>query len=144
MAFDWSEFCKRIKHFFDFAARRRELYKKWDNLAENGDEEARYKLLMLYQEEKEEYYPLAFKWTIIVANKGDDCGVMLQAAEMYAQGQGAPQNEEKALLWFERALSLHILQGKRSPLSVEAANYIQKRIQQLRVKLGKEPGNDSF
>lgn len=138
MAFNVATWWERIRHFFDFAARRRERYQKWDQLAQNGDEEARYRLLMLYREEGPEYYPLAFKWTVIVANNGDDCGVMLQAAEMYAAGHGAPQNEEKALLWFERALSLHIMQGRNSPLSLEAANYIQERIQQLRVKLGRD------
>lgn len=138
MPFQPVSFWERVKRFFDFKSRRRELYGQWDRLADNGDEEARYKLLMLYQDEGEEYYPLAFKWTVAVANAGEDCGVMLQAAEMYAAGHGAPKDEEKALLWFERALSLHILQGKQSPLSVEAANYIQERIQELRVKLGKD------
>ena len=138
MPFQPVSFWERVKKFFDFKSRRRELYRQWDCLADNGDEEARYKLLMLYQDEGEEYYPLAFKWTVAVANAGEDCGVMLQAAEMYAAGHGAPKDEEKALLWFERALSLHILQGKQSPLSVEAANYIQERIQELRVKLGKD------
>lgn len=138
MAWEWASFWERVKRFFDFAARRRELYRQWDREADNGDEEARYKLLMLYQDEGEEYYPLAFKWTVAVANAGADCGVMLQAAEMYAAGHGVPLDDEKALLWFERALSLHILQGKQSPLSVEAANYIQERIQELRAKLGKD------
>lgn len=138
MPWHWGSCWERIKHFFDFSARRRERYLKWDQEAQNGDEEARYRLLMLYREESEVYYPLAFKWTVIVANAGEDCGVMLQAAEMYLAGHGAPQNEEKALLWFERALSLHIMQGKNSPLSLDAANFIQEKIQELRIKLGKE------
>ncbi len=125
----------KIKHFFDFAARRRALYEQWDRLASNGDEEARYRLLMLYQEEGREYYPLAFKWTVVMANKGEDCGVMLQAAEMYQAGDGVPKDDSKALLWFERALSMHIVQGKNSPLSVDASNYIQERIQTLRRNL---------
>lgn len=128
----------RVKHFFDFEARRREKYQEWDRLAENGDEEARYRLLMLYREESEEFYPLAFKWTVAVANVGEDCGVTLQAAEMYEAGHGAPKNEEKALLWYERTLSLHIMQGHSSPLSLDAANYVQGRIQALRLKLGKQ------
>ncbi len=139
MKLDGAALWQRVKHFFDFSAKRREIYQKWDQLAENGDKEARYKLLMLYREESEEYYPLSFKWTIAVANEGEDCGVMLQAAEMYEAGYGAPRNEEKALLWFERALSLHILQGKNSPLSLEASNYIQQRIQEIRGKLSEEP-----
>lgn len=57
MAWEWASFWERVKRFFDFAARRRELYRQWDREADNGDEEARYKLLMLYQDEGEEYYP---------------------------------------------------------------------------------------
>lgn len=129
---------ERVKRFFDLSARRRALYQKWDEQASNGDQDARYKLLMLYYDEGPEYYPLAFKWTVAVANQGEDCGVMLQAAEMYTAGHGVPQNDEKALLWFERALSLHIMMGKDSPFSVDAANYIQEQIQTLRRKLGKE------
>ena len=134
----WAEWWTRVKNFFSLAARRRVRYQKWDELASNGDPDARYRLLMLYYSEGPEYYPLAFKWGVAVANQGEDCGVMLQVAEMYAAGHGAPQNEEKALLWFERALSLHIMQGRNSPLSVEAANYIQEQIQSLRHKLGKD------
>ncbi len=129
---------ERVKHFFDLEARRREKYQRWDRLAENGDEEARYRLLMLYREEGEEFWPLAFKWTVAVANVGEDCGVTLQAAEMYAAGHGCPQNEEKALLWFERTLSLHIMQGPHSPLTLDAANYVQEQIQELRRKLGRD------
>ena len=127
-----------LKNFFNRKARRRALYQKLDEQAANGDQNARYKLLMLYYDEGPEYYPLVFKWTVAVANQGEDCGVMIQAAEMYAAGHGVPPNDEKALLWFERSLSLHIMLGKDSPFSVEAANYIQEQIQQLRDKLGKE------
>lgn len=54
----------KIKHFFDFAARRRALYEQWDRLASNGDEEARYRLLMLYQEEGRDIilWPLNGRW----------------------------------------------------------------------------------
>ena len=137
LASRWAVWWNSIKNFFDFAARRRAMYQRWDEMATNGDPEARYRLLMLYREEGPEYYPLAFKWTVAVANQGEDCGVMLQAAEMYAEGHGVPKNDEKALLWFERALSLHIMQGKDSPFSIDAANYIQEQIQLLREKLGK-------
>ena len=128
-----------LKHFFDFQAKRRRLYQMWEQQALAGKVEARYKLLMLYYEEKPEYYPLAFKWTVAVANRGEDCGVMLQAAEMYLAGKGVAPDAKRALLWFERALSTHILQGRRSPLSVRSSNYIQERIQELRAQVGDVP-----
>lgn len=128
-----------LKHFFDFKAKRRRLYQMWEQQAQAGKVEACYKLLMLYYEEKPEYYPLAFKWTVAVANRGEDCGVMLQAAEMYLAGKGVAPDAKRALLWFERALSTHILQGRRSPLSVHSANYIQERIQELRAQVGDVP-----
>lgn len=39
-----------LKHFFDFKAKRRRLYQMWEQQA--GKVAARYKLLMLYYEEK--------------------------------------------------------------------------------------------
>lgn len=60
---------------------------------------------------------------------------MLQVGEMYKNGDGVPKNDEKALLWFERALSLHIIQGKNSPLSAQDANYMQDQIQKLRSRV---------
>lgn len=138
MVFTWNGIKNGWKHWFDFAGRRRARYAAWDALAERGDEEAKYRLLMLYQEGGGEFYPLAFKWTLRAAKEGSDCGVLLQAAQMLEAGHGTDKDENEALRWFERALSLHILRGKNSSLSVVTSNYIQERIQTLRAKLGKE------
>ena len=51
---------------------------------------------------------------------------------MYAYGHGTSSNAEQALTWYERALSLHIMQGADSPLTLEEENELQRRIQQLR------------
>lgn len=138
MLFAWQRLKNGCKRFFDFSARRHALYAGWEARAENGDEEAKYKLLMLYRDNKPELYPLAFKWALSVAKEGVDCGVLLQTAQMLEAGHGTEKNESRALVWFERALSLHILRGKRSSLSVQSSNYIQERIQTLRAKLGRE------
>lgn len=137
MPFTWSDVKKYWNRWFDFAARRRALYAGWEALAEQGDEEAKYRLLMLYRDEKPDFYAQAFKWTMAVAQEGDDCCVLLQAAQMFEAGHGTAQDDEQALLWFERAHALHILRGKESPLSAGTSNYIQQRIQALRAKLGR-------
>lgn len=137
MAFTWSDIKNRWRRLVDFAGRRRALYAEWEKLAEQGDEEAKYRLLMLYRDEKPDFYAQAFKWTMDVARQGDDCCVLLQAAQMFEAGHGTAQDNEQALLWFERALSLHILRGNQSPLSAGATNYLQQRIQTLRAKLGR-------
>lgn len=138
MALTWNDIKNGWKHWFDFAGRRRARYAAWEKLAEQGSEEAKYHLLMLYRDAGEEFYPLAFKWTLRVAKEGADCGVLLQAAQMFEAGHGTGQDEDQALLWFERALSLHILRGNKSVLSAGTSNYIQERIQFLRAKLGRE------
>ncbi len=138
MDLTWNGIKNGLKHWFDFAGRRRARYAAWDQLAEQGNEEAKYRLLMLYRDEGEEFYPLAFKWTLRVAKEGADCGALLQAAQMLEAGHGTSQDENQALVWFERALSLHILRGKKSTLSADTSNYIQQRIQTLRTQLGRE------
>ncbi len=138
MALTWNDIKNGWKHWFDFAGRRRARYAAWEAQAEQGNEEAKYRLLMLYRDEQEEFYPLAFKWTLRVAKEGADCGVLLQAAQMLEAGHGTLKDENAALLWFERALSLHILRGKNSSLSAVTSNYIQERIQTLRAKNGRE------
>jgi len=138
MPLTWIAVKERCKHWFDFSARRRALYARWEEQASAGNEEAKYKLLMLYPDSKEEFYPLAFKWTMNVAKEGADCGVLMQAAQMLEAGHGTVKDERRALVWFERALSLHILRGKNSALSAGTSNYIQEKIQTLRAKVGRE------
>lgn len=138
MKLTWNGIKNGCKRLFDFSGRRRARYAAWETLAEHGSEEAKYRLLMLYRDEGEEFYPLAFKWTMNVAKEGADCGVLLQAAQMLEAGHGTGRDDSQALVWFERALSLHILRGKRSSLSADTSNYIQERIQTLRARLGKE------
>lgn len=126
------EFVDKCHQLADFKGRQRALYETWDQEAQQGNKEAAYKLLMLYFDETEEYYPLAFKWAYALAHEGKDCGVMLQLAKMYEEGHGTEKDLSHALTWYERCLTLHIIRGKKSPLSVDSANYVQVRIQALR------------
>lgn len=119
----------------DFKGCKRALYKEWHEAAQNGSREAAYKLAMLYFEEEESYYPLAFEWAEKLAREEQDCGVLLQLAQMYENGHGVEQDKQKALSWYERCLSLHIIKGKKSALRVEAANFVQARILALRKDL---------
>ena len=116
----------------DFKSRRRALYKEWDEQAQQGNEEACYKLMSLYLDETPEYYPLAFHWTEYAASQLADCAAMLQLAQMYEKGHGTPKHLSKALTWYEACLSMHVIRGKNSPLSLEAANFVQERIWALR------------
>ncbi|MGN0024214.1 MAG: hypothetical protein ACI351_02140 [Candidatus Avelusimicrobium sp.] len=138
MKLTWSGIKNEYRRLLDFSGRRSARYAAWEKLAEQGNEEARYRLLMLYSEKQKEFYPLAFKWTLRVAKESANCAVLLQAAQMLEAGHGTVQDDSQALVWFERALSLHILQGKNSSLSAERLNYIQEHIQSLRAKLGRE------
>ncbi len=125
---------KKLRKNFDFKAQRRLLYRSWERAAKKNNVEAIYKLRMLYYEETEEYYPLAFKWTQYWVQQEKDCAAMLQLAQMYDKGHGTAQDALQAKEWYERCLSLHIIQGKKSPLARDAADFIQERIQSLRTK----------
>ena len=124
----------KTRRFTNFKQHKKELYASWDEEAEKGNQEACYKLMMLYFDETEEYYPLAFKWTQRIACTVPDCAAMLQLAKMYDDGHGTACNKDQALTWYEHCLSLHIIRGKNSPLSVDAANFVQQRIQALRAQ----------
>ena len=123
---------QKIRACFDFKKRRRALYEEWDQQAQQGNEEACYKLMTLYLDETPEYYPLAFHWTEHVATHHADCAAMLQLAQMYEKGHGTSRHLSKALTWYEACLSMHVIRGKNSPLSLEAANFVQERILVLR------------
>ena len=118
----------------DFKQHKKELYAQWETEAQQGNQEACYKLMMLYFDETEEYFPLAFKWTQHIACTVPDCAAMLQLAQMYDKGHGTARNQAQALTWYEHCLSMHIIRGKNSPLSVDAANFVQERIQALRAQ----------
>jgi len=124
----------KVKELTDFKQQRKDLYASWEKEAQKGNEEACYKLMMLYFDEAEEYYPLAFKWTQHIACTRPDCAAMLQLAKMYDEGHGTAPNPAQALTWYEHCLSLHIIRGKHSPLSTDAANFVQQRIQTLRAQ----------
>ena len=124
----------KAREWMDFKQQKKELYASWEEEAKKGNQEACYKLMMLYFDETEEYYPLAFKWTEHIACTVPDCAAMLQLAKMYDEGIGTPRNQEQALTWYEHCLSLHIIRGKNSPLSIDAANFVQQRIQTLRAR----------
>ena len=128
----WEKTKKFYHKAADFKGRRKALIAKWEQSALQGNIEAAYKLAMLYFEEEKEFYPLAFKWTEILAQQSEDCGVMLQLARMYELGEGTSQDVQKALDWYEKCLSTHIIKGKESHLSVSSENYVQQRIVSLR------------
>ena len=131
MMFSLGQIVRSCKHWLDFDGRRRELYSYWEEQAAQGDEQAAYRLAALYPASYENY-PLAFKWTQMLANKGEDCRILLQLARMLETGSGVEPDERRALLWYERAISLHIMQGSDSPFSVEEENFVQQRILVLR------------
>lgn len=115
--------------------RKRADYQALAEKAKSGDERAQYQLLMLYYEERDpQYWPLAFEWALFVANKGEDPGVMVQAGEMLAAGDGTEQNEPEALKWYERALSVNIALGPRAVLDKEEQNELEKLIFRMREK----------
>lgn len=132
---------QKIRGFLDFKARRRALYGEWEAQAEQGNEEACYKLMMLYLDETPHYYPLAFRWTEHIATCKADCAAMLQLAQMYERGHGTPRHLSKALTWYEACLSMHVIRGKNSPLSFDAVNYVQARIGALRKERQKSSSN---
>ena len=123
---------RKVRGWLDFKSRRRALYEEWDREAQQGNQEACYKLMALYLDETPEYYPLAFHWTEYAASQLADCAAMLQLAQMYERGHGTPQHLSKALTWYEACLSMHVIRGKDSPLSFDAANFVQARIGALR------------
>lgn len=131
----------KTRNFFgklmDFEGRKKARISQWEEAASQGSEEAAYKLAMLYFEEETEFYPLAFLWSKRLAEQGEDCGVMLQVAQMYEQGHGTEKDAAQALKWYERCLTTHILKGKNSRLSLESENFVQKHIVDLRKICGK-------
>lgn len=137
MAFSLQQLAQTCKQWFDIESRRKALYATWEEHAEQGNSKAAYRLIALYPASPA-HYPLAFKWTLYVANQGEDCLVLLQLAQMLETGAGTPADLRRALTWYERTLSLHIMQGIQSPLSVSQENYIQEKIQSLRKQIGWE------
>ena len=105
-----------------------------DARAEKGDIDAQRTLVNLYGEDNPAYYPLCFKWTLRLASKKPDCGLMLQTAYMYEHGHGVAANKKQALAWFENTLSCAIVLGRNSPLDADTLNYVQERIQTLRAE----------
>ena len=125
---------EKFMKLLDFSARREAKYHAWDKQAQTGNLENIYRLISLYPMVEEKFYPLVFKWTLSQAYKGEDCRVLRQAAQMFEDGHGTSADAEQALTWYERTLSLHILQGADSPLSLEEENEIQQAIEQLRAQ----------
>lgn len=117
-------------------AQKQAEFDRLQTLAQEGQEDAQYKLLMLYYDEKDtQFHPLAFKWALVVAQKGEDPGVMLQVGEMYENGEGISKSLQDALTWYERALSADTALGAQSPLSKDGHLYLEQRIFSLRQQL---------
>lgn len=117
-------------------AQKQADFDRLQTLAQEGQEDAQYKLLMLYYDEKDpQFHPLAFKWALAVAQKGEDPGVMLQVGEMYENGEGTSKNLQDALTWYERALSADTALGAKSPLSKDGHLYLEQRVFSLRQEL---------
>lgn len=116
-------------------ARRAERIAGFEAAAEAGDEPSAYELLMLYFDESpgmEEYRPLAFKWALKIAEKEEDSGVMLQAADMYYLGHGTEKNDALAAEWYAKALSKDLGLGRAAILPGEAHEYIRKQLEKLK------------
>ncbi len=117
-------------------AHKQAQWARWEQEAQAGDEEAAYKLLMLYYEEKSSRcHALAFKWALAVAQNTQDPGVLLQVGEMYEHGDGTPQDLHAALKWYERALTADTSLGAQSPLSQDGHLFLESRIIALRREL---------
>ena len=109
---------------------------KWEQEAQAGDEEAAYKLLMLYYEEtSSRCHALAFKWALAVAQNTPDPNVLLQVGEMYENGHGTPKDLHAALKWYENALTADTSLGANSPLSQDGHLFLESRIIALRREL---------
>lgn len=124
--------------------RKQAQWAQWEQEAQAGDEEAAYKLLMLYYGTevegmlKEEYscrHALAFKWALAVAQNTQDPGVLLQVGEMYENGHGTPKDLHAALKWYENALTADTSLGAQSPLSQDGHLFLESRIIALRREL---------
>lgn len=135
MIYSLKKIVDSCRRWFDFESRRKALYDYWDEQASQGDTQAAYRLTSLYPASPSNY-PLAYKWTLALANQAQDCRILLQLAKMLETGAGVELDEKRALIWYERTLSLHILQGQNSPFSVSEANFVQGKIQVLRGKTG--------
>ena len=122
--------------------RKKAQWTQWEQEAQAGDEEAAYKLLMLYYEgelmlydESSHRHALAFKWALAVAQNTQDPGVLLQVGQMYENGHGTPKDLHAALKWYERALTADISLGAQSPLSEGGHLFLESRIIALRREL---------
>lgn len=118
------------------AAQKQADFEQLQTRAEAGEEDAQYQLLLLYYTEKDpQFFALAFKWALAVAQKGEDPGVMLQVGEMYENGHGTPKDLHQALVWYERALSADTALEGDSPLSKDGHLYLEQRVMALRQQL---------
>ena len=131
MTFSFHRIVQVFKRWFDFEGRRKALYDYWEEQAAQGDEASAYRLAALYPASAANY-KVAFKWTLALANQGEDCRILLQLAKMLETGAGVEADNRRALLWYERTLSLHIMLGSQSPFSIAESNFVQERIQELR------------
>ena len=138
MGFSLIDAKEKFLKLLDFSARREAKYCAWEKQAQAGDLETIYRLIALYPTVDEKFYPLVFKWTLDQAYKGEDCRILRQAAQMLENGHGTAPDAQQALTWYERALSLHIMQGANSPFSLEEENDLQQSIQQLRRQISPE------
>ena len=138
MGFSLFNAAEKFMKLLDFSSRREAKYHAWEKQAQAGDLETVYRLISSYPSAEEKFYPLIFKWTLFQAQKGEDCRILRQAAQMLENGHGTASDMQRALTWYERALSLHIMQGANSPLSLEEENDLLQSIKQLRQQIGRE------
>ena len=121
------------------AKARRKMYKKLNAQAEKDDIQAMYRLAKLFYKEKNpKFYPLIFRWVVVLAERTKDPAVYLMLGDLYYFGCGTKKDLQNALHSYEQALSAAIMLGKDTSISLDAHNYLESQIFLLRQKLGKE------
>ena len=119
-----------------FEKARRELYHQLDRRARKGDEDAMYRIAKLfYQEKDSQYYEFIYKWVQILAAMEKDPAVWLELGDMLEGGYGTDKDLKRALRTYEQALSFDSASSKRSSLSLEAHNYLEEKIIELRRRM---------
>ena len=119
-----------------FEKARRELYNQLDRRARKGDEDAMYRIAKLfYQEKDSQYHEFIYKWVQILAAMKKDPAVWLELGDMLEGGYGTDKDLKRALSTYEQALSFDIAASKHSSLSLEAHNYLEEKIIELRRRM---------
>lgn len=125
-----------LRHYKGAALIKKEMYKRLDHQAKQGNKKAAYRFVELaYKEKDSAYYPLIFKWVNLLASYQKDPAIWMLLGDMFEVGFGTQRDAKRALMIYEEALSADIRSGKSSDLSRQSHNYIEKQIMRLRQEL---------